>query len=571
VDESASRLGAGVILDGSYELLSVIGSGGMGTVWRAQHRRLPKQVAVKVLKGAAQADSEVLARFRREAEIASRLENPHIVEALDFNTLGDGTPYMVLELLSGESLRARLQRGPLPIAEAVEVVRQVGSALTAAHAQGVIHRDLKPENIFLTTFDERLLVKVLDFGLSRITGADTALTKDGAVFGTPLYMAPEQAQGAPADARSDQHALAMVLFEMIHGRPAFVAEQPLQVLFRIVHETAPTLGALCPGVPPALSDAVERALSKEAGDRFPSVRGFIQAVEAGGTSDRPPTRETEPVGSEPTVLESARRVGAGHAGAISGHEETLSPAQARAPLPKTLPPLETHRSPLPRTLPPLDPPPAAPGTERAGAPIAASGARRLSPGLAALLGALAVAAVGGGLWLTLRATPSPPKVTAVQEGAAGTTPRRPDAARPAIADPSGATRPAAELGAAKSAPPPDLAASRPRVDARRVTRPAPVAAPPLAPALAERIQRAEALLAAGDFVRAGVEAERLERDLPAGHKWRGAFVRVRAHCAARQRPDAEGAYRRVIPRAERAAALRYCRRFFPDFNPDVEP
>src|SRR4051812_12934107 len=189
----SSGIEVGALLADTYEVTRLIGRGGMGEVWLAKHRRLPgKQVAIKVLHvGGAQLSPDALARFRREAEVATRIGHPNIVEVHDFNTLPDGSPYLVLEFLQGESLGSRL-RHPMELAEAQRILRQVGSALQAAHAHGVVHRDLKPDNVFLVPTPMGTVVKVLDFGISKVLHTSTLQTQESVLVGTPAYMSPEQ-------------------------------------------------------------------------------------------------------------------------------------------------------------------------------------------------------------------------------------------------------------------------------------------------------------------------------------------------------------------------------------------
>jgi eukaryotic-like serine/threonine-protein kinase len=283
---SATTLGVGSVVAEAYEITGMLGKGGMGAVWAARHLRLPgKRVAIKVLLAGQQgADAQALARFRREAEIASRIGHAGIVEVLDFNQLPDGTPYQVLEYLAGESLGARLGRGAVPLATALDFARQIGSALAAAHRAGVVHRDLKPENIFLCPTDaggvvsER--VKVLDFGISKIRGSQTLKTQDQVLIGTPQYMAPEQAAGnnAAVDNRTDLFALGAIVYEMLTGRPAFSGESVVAVIMNVVAGTPTSLASLAPGAPPAVVAAVERALAKSPDDRFADVGSFIEAL-----------------------------------------------------------------------------------------------------------------------------------------------------------------------------------------------------------------------------------------------------------------------------------------------------
>jgi serine/threonine-protein kinase len=280
-----AEIQAGAVLAETYEVTRLLGQGGMGAVWEATHLRLPgKRVAIKVLLGVADPGSEVYLRFRREAEIASRLGHPNIVEVHDFNLLPSGKPYLVLEFLEGESLEARLARGPLTLEQALSIARQIGSALQAAHIHGVVHRDLKPANVFLVSTvvdgEPAIQVKVLDFGISKIRGSQTLQTKDMILLGTPQYMAPEQAQGrnTEIDARTDEFALGAIVYETLTGKPPFSGENLPEVVYKIVHERPQPLNTLVPGLPVHVIATVERALEKNADQRFPDVTSFIAAL-----------------------------------------------------------------------------------------------------------------------------------------------------------------------------------------------------------------------------------------------------------------------------------------------------
>lgn len=280
-----SEIHAGTVLGETYEITELLGQGGMGAVWTAKHLRLPgKRVAIKVLHGVAASDRESYARFRREAEIASRIGHPNIVTVHDFNVLPSGTPYLVLEYLEGEDLAHRLVRGKLPLPAALAIARQIGSALHAAHKADVVHRDLKPGNVFLvaTEIGGELVdqVKVLDFGISKIRGSQTVQTQDSVLLGTPQYMAPEQALGknAEIDARTDVFALGAIVYEMLSGRAAFMGETLAEVVFKVVYDAQAPLATLEPSLPKNVADAVEQALAKDANQRFSDVGAFINAL-----------------------------------------------------------------------------------------------------------------------------------------------------------------------------------------------------------------------------------------------------------------------------------------------------
>jgi serine/threonine protein kinase len=307
----------GVVIAETYEITRLLGQGGMGAVWEAKHLRLPgKRVVVKVLLFGAAQDERALARFRREAEIGSRLGHPNIVQVLDFNTLPDGAPYIVLELLQGESLASRLQRGPLPLEQVKAIVTQVGSALAAAHREGIVHRDLKPDNVFLCPTDlggeVRDVVKVLDFGISKIRGANTVLTQDAALLGTPQYMAPEQATGRndEIDARTDVFAFGAMTFEMLAGTPPFTGETLTAVIHAIVYAPNPSLATIAKDTPPAIVAAVERAMEKNRDARFPDVNSFVKAVTSRSLATPPALQPLPPrpvtVATEKVVREPSR-------------------------------------------------------------------------------------------------------------------------------------------------------------------------------------------------------------------------------------------------------------------------
>jgi eukaryotic-like serine/threonine-protein kinase len=280
---SASEMGVGSVLRETYELTALLGEGGMGRVFLARHRRLPgRQVAIKVLQNGASQHPDLLARFRREAEIASRLGHPNIVEVLDFDTLPDGTPFLVMEYLCGESLEARLRRGRLPLAEALALTRQMGSALQAAHRAGVVHRDLKPANVFLVPTDsegaER--VKLLDFGISKMREeGELSVTLTRSSLGTPLYMSPEQIRSArSADARADIWSLGVILYELLTGKPPFDGEGPSGVIASITADPPVPPIELRPELSKSISDCVLKALEKSPARRYQSVAELAEAL-----------------------------------------------------------------------------------------------------------------------------------------------------------------------------------------------------------------------------------------------------------------------------------------------------
>ena len=274
---------------GPYEIVAAIGAGGMGEVYRAQDSRLNRQVAVKVLPTSFSSNPERLQRFRQEAMSAAAINDPGIVSVYDVGTQ-DGFPYVVSELLEGETLRDRLRSGGLSRRRSVEYGIQIARALAAAHDKGIVHRDLKPENIFITR-DGR--IKILDFGLAKLTrqeeaaaaAGQTALptaavnTTPGMVLGTVGYMAPEQVRGLPTDARSDIFAVGAILYEMLSGRRAFKGATAADTMSAILKEDPPELGETHSDIPPAVERIVRHCLEKNPEERFRSAHDVAFALE----------------------------------------------------------------------------------------------------------------------------------------------------------------------------------------------------------------------------------------------------------------------------------------------------
>lgn len=279
---------------GVYEILSAIGAGGMGEVYRAHDPRLRRDVAIKVLPSTFLSDAARLHRFEHEARAAAGLNHPNILAVHDIGAEG-GAPFIVSELLEGVTLRERMRAGPVGVRKAVIYAIAIAQGLTAAHEKGIVHRDLKPENLFLTSDDR---VKILDFGLAKLTCdacdpgdaiAASALptvappTQPGAVLGTVGYMAPEQVRGQPADHRADLFALGAVVYELISGRRAFRRDTSPETMTAILNEDPPDLIATGQGVPPALARIVQRCLEKAPSARFQTASDLAFALE--GLSD----------------------------------------------------------------------------------------------------------------------------------------------------------------------------------------------------------------------------------------------------------------------------------------------
>jgi eukaryotic-like serine/threonine-protein kinase len=274
----------------NYEIVSLIGEGGMGNVYLARHPLLDRGAAIKVLHEDLSRDRLQVMRFFNEARAANAIRHPNIIDIIDVGSLpGSQRPYLMMELLQGESLARRLTRvGRLAIATAIDVARQTASALAAAHARGIVHRDLKPDNLFLVphaSLPGRELVKVLDFGIAKLRGdVDGARvqTQTGLLMGTPPYMSPEQCQGVSAqiDHRSDIYALGILLFEMVCGAPPFQAEGFGDLLVMHLTRPPPPARSRNPAVPRVLDAIIQKALAKDPPERFTSMADLEAALAA---------------------------------------------------------------------------------------------------------------------------------------------------------------------------------------------------------------------------------------------------------------------------------------------------
>ncbi|MBN8615535.1 MAG: protein kinase [Deltaproteobacteria bacterium] len=262
-----------------YELVRLLGAGGMGEVYEGAHLRVGKRVAVKCLWPMFAADPAQVERFEREARVASMVDSPHMVDVLDAGALEDGTRFLVMELLDGVTLHAALaETGPLPIERALAIARALASGLAAAHAAGIVHRDLKPDNVFLVRRVGGELVKILDFGISKFRHPSMIgeLTRTGVAMGTPAYMAPEQTEGLrEVDARADVWSLGVIVFRMLSGALPFASESYARLLMKVLAEPAPALRTYCPEAPAELEAFVARCLEKSPDARF----GSMQEVE----------------------------------------------------------------------------------------------------------------------------------------------------------------------------------------------------------------------------------------------------------------------------------------------------
>jgi serine/threonine-protein kinase len=288
--EDEDRL-LGALVGDAFRIERLVGEGGMARVYEARHLRLPsKRFAIKVLSAAYSHQPDVVARFQREAEAASGINHPNVVDVYDVNRTSDGTPYLVTEFLRGTDFATLLQeRGQLEVGLTIHIVRQVVRALGAAHARGIVHRDVKPENVFLVGDGRSPLVKVLDFGISKVEGPEgggSTLTRTGMIMGTPGYMPPEQARGSRVDHRADIYGVGAMLYRALTGQLPFDSEDPAETLGAVLTQEPPRPRSLEPSIPEPLELVIERAMAKDPEERYPSMAELDADLEAFSPEDR---------------------------------------------------------------------------------------------------------------------------------------------------------------------------------------------------------------------------------------------------------------------------------------------
>ncbi len=275
---------------GIYKLISRLGAGGMGEVWRAEDTRLLRQVAVKILPDALAADPEWKERFMREARTIAQLNHPNIATIYSIEEYGD-TLFIAMELVEGEPLSNLIANGPLIPADAVRVATHVSDALSEAHHKGIVHRDIKPDNILVST----RFIKVLDFGIAKHIGgtSDANLTQGGMVVGTPHYMAPEQALGRAVDTRTDIFSLGVVLYEMLSGQKPFTGDAVTAILLQIVMTEPTDIAIAAAGISPALASIVRRCMSKQPDNRFQDCDELRKALTSALRDERGSARQSQ--------------------------------------------------------------------------------------------------------------------------------------------------------------------------------------------------------------------------------------------------------------------------------------
>jgi len=350
---SQQAMELGRVLAGRYRIEAVLGRGAVGAVYRTLDLQTQTECATKVLHASLGADDDAHARFENEGRVIAQLFHPNIVEMLEFGRDSDGTPFLVMELLPGSTLLDLIRGGGrLPLSRVIDIARQIGSALHAAHSVGIVHRDIKPQNIVLhrekTTAGGKDVVKVVDFGLSRMLSARGQHTAPGIIVGTIEYMSPEATSGKreEIDARTDQWALAVVVYRLLAGRLPFQSNDAVRLMLQIRRDQPPPLSSLVPGLPAFVSTAVERALRKDKFERFESVQDFVRALQGlplrseagdsrGESSSRalavPQTVSVEP--SAPYAEYSAAQRAAGPSGqtvAPANYDDATAPKGVRS-------------------------------------------------------------------------------------------------------------------------------------------------------------------------------------------------------------------------------------------------
>jgi serine/threonine-protein kinase len=337
--DDSGVVAVGTVLADRYRIEGVLGSGGMGRVYRGEHVTIGKPVAVKVLHSALGKNQEATVRFQREALASGRLDHPNIVGVLDFGTLENGRLYLVMEVLTGEHLGQRLDRDKrIPWPESLAIIRSVLSGLRHAHERGVVHRDIKPDNVFLATKNEDTVVKILDFGIAKLYGQITAddqqATRAGITVGTPKYLSPEQAVGGEITPAADLYSASVLLYEMLVGRPPFDSEDPLTLLTAHACGEVPTFHDVAPDleVPEAVEELVRHGLGKLVSERIGSAAEYTQRIDEIMRANGVDPRATPALGSPVIPDVGARGTPVGTPTPLS-----LSVASSRPARPATAP------------------------------------------------------------------------------------------------------------------------------------------------------------------------------------------------------------------------------------------
>ena len=333
---------------GKYKILEKIGEGAMGEVYKAHDPVLNRFVAVKTISAELGADDTLRKRFEREAQSAARLNHPNIITVFDYGE-EQGKIFMAMELLDGSDLKQAIaRRAPLSLDDKLSVVDQIAEGLAFAHAHDIVHRDLKPANVHLLSNGQ---AKIMDFGLARLGGSE--MTRVGMVMGTPHYMSPEQVRGERADARSDVFALGCVFYELLTYRKPFDADSMHSVLFKVMQEEPPSVQELTPGIPAVLAQVVERAMAKDAAQRFQNASEFrsalhraMQAVASGQGEQSLPDLGAPAPGAPSRASEASASRSASSARAAAGASRASSVAGSRAQTKPAPPAPHASKAPL---------------------------------------------------------------------------------------------------------------------------------------------------------------------------------------------------------------------------------
>jgi serine/threonine-protein kinase len=320
----------GQVLDGRYKIEKVLGEGGMGIVYKAVHTSLGKPLAIKVLRPEVSKNEEIVQRFKQEAQSASQIGHPHIIDISDFGTLPDGSTYFAMEFLQGKSLTLAMAEQNFTTQRTIHVVRQLAGALGAAHEIGIVHRDMKPDNVqLIDRGGQKDFVKVLDFGIAKVGGSTSKLTQAGQVFGTPHYMSPEQCAGTNVDHRTDIYAVGVMLYEMATGKVPFDADNLMGILTKHLYEQPIAPRELAPPVDiaPSMEAVILKCLQKKPDQRYSSMAELaadLDAIERGLAPRALTDRVDRPTSGPQTLTGVEARVSV-----ATGHIEIR---KSRAPL-----------------------------------------------------------------------------------------------------------------------------------------------------------------------------------------------------------------------------------------------
>lgn len=271
----------GQLIADRFRILSELGHGGMGAVYKAEHVRMNRPCAIKMISPEI-TNEDTIRRFEREAKISALISDPHAVTVYDFGETEDGRYFLVMEYVEGETLSNLMRReGVLPLTRVLPIVRQIGEALTAAHKQNIVHRDLKPDNIMITKKNGQDWVKVLDFGIAKLSTEDWNLTQTGKAIGTPLYMSPEQLAGEKLDARSDIYSLALIIYQMLTGGLPFQGENTQELIIKRLIKNPLPIRTVNPyvSIPEGVEAALMAALARDRQIRTPTIQQFVDQME----------------------------------------------------------------------------------------------------------------------------------------------------------------------------------------------------------------------------------------------------------------------------------------------------